>query len=49
MTKEPEGAVHWRPQPGPQTAFIHCPIPEIFFVLYIKLAARAGEERQMLP
>lgn len=21
----------WRPQPGPQTAFVHCPISEIFF------------------
>ena len=21
----------WRPQPGPQTAFVHCPVPEIFY------------------
>jgi len=21
----------WRPQPGPQAAFVHCPVPEIFF------------------
>jgi hypothetical protein len=28
----PEDASYtWRPQPGPQTAFVHCPIDEIFF------------------
>lgn len=21
----------WSPQPGPQTAFVHCPVSEIFF------------------
>lgn len=28
---EEEREFTWRPQPGPQTAFVHCPIPEIFF------------------
>jgi hypothetical protein len=28
----PEDASYtWRPQPGPQTAFVHCPVSEIFF------------------
>jgi len=30
--------VTWRPQPGPQTAAVHCPVPEIFYG-----GARGGE------
>src|SRR5215472_12943737 len=27
----PQPVVAWRPQPGPQTALVHCVRPEIFF------------------
>ena len=30
-TKNRESEVVWEPQPGPQSAFVHCPVPEIFF------------------
>ena len=31
MMAERNEEVIWEPQPGPQSAFVHCPVPEIFF------------------